>query len=254
MRKQVAAANWKMNGNYQQADTLLGEVMKANIRLAEHQQVVFAVPFPFLIMTNDKLGDSPNYAIAAQNCHQKASGAFTGEVSAEMLKSIGIKYCIIGHSERREYFGETNQQLAEKTDILLKNDIIPIFCCGEPLNIREAGTQDQHVETQISESLFHLSAEAVSRIIIAYEPIWAIGTGKTATTQQAQDMHAYLRKVLEKKYGAEVASRIPILYGGSVKANNAVELFASPDVDGGLVGGASLVAQDFIEIIKALKN
>jgi triosephosphate isomerase len=254
MRKQVAAANWKMNGNYQQAETLLNEVLNANIELKSNQQVVFAVPFPFLIRTNEILGQRANYAIAAQNCHEKPSGAYTGEVSAEMLKSIGITYCIIGHSERREYFAETNKQLAEKTDILLKNNLTPIFCCGEPLQIREAGTQDQHVETQISESLFHLSPDEVSRIIIAYEPIWAIGTGKTATTQQAQDMHAYLRKVLEKKYGTEVASRIPILYGGSVKANNAAELFGSPDVDGGLVGGASLVAQDFIQIIKALKN
>jgi triosephosphate isomerase len=253
MRRQVAAANWKMNGTYQQAEKLLSDILDSNIELQPHQQVVFAVPFPFLIRTSEILGNRKNYAIAAQNCYEKPSGAYTGEVSAEMLASIGIKYCVIGHSERREYFGETNRQLAEKTDILLKNNIIPIFCCGEPLDIREAGKQDEHVATQIRESLFHLSAEALEGIIIAYEPIWAIGTGKTASTQQAQDMHAYLRKVLAQQYGAETANKVPILYGGSVKANNAGELFASPDVDGGLVGGASLVANDFITIIKALK-
>jgi triosephosphate isomerase len=253
MRRQVAAANWKMNGTYQQAEKLLSDILDSNIELQPHQQVVFAVPFPFLIRTSEIIGNRKNYAIAAQNCYQKPSGAYTGEVSAEMLASIGIKYCVIGHSERREYFGETNRQLAEKTDILLKNNIIPIFCCGEPLDIREAGKQDEHVATQIRESLFHLSAEALEGIIIAYEPIWAIGTGKTATTQQAQDMHAYLRKVLAQQYGTDTANKVPVLYGGSVKANNAAELFASTDVDGGLVGGASLVANDFIAIIKALK-
>lgn len=254
MRKQVAAANWKMNGNYQQAQTLLQEVLRGDIKLQQHQQVVFAVPYPFLIKTNELLDGRTNYAIAAQNCHEKESGAYTGEVSAEMLKSIGIMHCIIGHSERREYFGETNKQLAAKTDILLKHGITPIFCCGEPLNIREAGQQDQHVAKQIDESLFHLNESDIKKIIIAYEPIWAIGTGKTATTQQAQDMHAYLRKVLAGKYGQQVADEVPILYGGSVKANNAAELFGAADVDGGLVGGASLVASDFIQIINALKK
>lgn len=254
MRKQIAAANWKMNGNYEQAQSLLRDVLNAGIEAGDNQQVVFAVPFPFLMITRDIVGNKKNYAIAAQNCHEKKSGAYTGEVSAEMLASINIRYCIIGHSERREYFHETNKQLAEKTDILLSNNITPIFCCGEPLSVREAGNQDQHVAKQIEESLFHLSADELRKIVIAYEPIWAIGTGKTASTQQAQDMHASLRKVLESKYGKEVASQIPILYGGSVKANNAAEIFASPDVDGGLVGGASLVADDFIQIIKALKK
>lgn len=254
MRKQVAAANWKMNGNYQQAETLLQDILKSDIKLQQHQHVVFAVPFPFLIRTKEILGERSNYAIAAQNCHEKESGAYTGEVSAEMLKSIGIPHCIIGHSERREYFGETNRQLAAKTDILLKYGITPIFCCGEPLHVREAGQQDQHVEAQISESLFHLSDENIKKVIIAYEPIWAIGTGKTASTQQAQDMHAYLRKVLTGKYGNDVAGEVPILYGGSVKAGNAAELFAAEDVDGGLVGGASLNAGEFIQIINALKK
>lgn len=254
MRKQIAAANWKMNGTAQQAETLLAEVMQPSIKLKDHQLVLFAVPFPFLVSAQKQLGNVRNYFIAAQNCSQHASGAYTGEVSAEMLKSIGIKYCIVGHSERREYFNETNAQLAEKINLLLKNDIIPVFCCGEPLNIREAGTQDAHVEKQVEESLFHLSADDVQRIIIAYEPIWAIGTGKTATTAQAQEMHASLRKVIAKKYGEDIASQVSILYGGSVKANNAGEIFGSPDVDGGLVGGASLIAKDFIQIINSLKS
>lgn len=254
MRKQIAAANWKMNGNAQQAETLLKDVLQPKVKLKDDQVAVFAVPFPFLVSAHQQLGNEKNYFIAAQNCSNHASGAYTGEVSAEMLKSIGIQYCIVGHSERREYFAETNTQLAEKVNILLKHDITPIFCCGEPLNIREANGQDKHVETQVQESLFHLSADDLVRVVIAYEPIWAIGTGKTASTEQAQEMHASIRSVLGKRYGNEIASQISILYGGSVKANNAAEIFAAPDVDGGLVGGASLVAKDFIQIIQSLKS
>jgi triosephosphate isomerase len=253
MRKQIAAANWKMNCTYQQAEKLLDDILKPGIQLQPHQQVLFAVPFPYLIMANSEVSDEINYDIAAQNCYTKKSGAYTGEVSAEILDSINIKYCIIGHSERREYFNETNQMLAEKLNILLEFGITPVFCCGEPLHIREAGTQNNYVETQLRESLFHLSDAQVSQIIIAYEPIWAIGTGKTATTAQAQEIHAYLRSVLAKQYGKPVANDISILYGGSVKATNAKELFAAEDVDGGLVGGASLNAQEFIAIIEALK-
>lgn len=254
MRKQIAAANWKMNGSAQQAETLLKDVMQPKIKLGDDQLVVFAVPFPFLVKVNEQLGNERNYFISAQNCSQHASGAYTGEVSAEMLKSINIKYCIVGHSERREYFSETSAQLAEKVNILLKHNITPIFCCGEPLSVREANGQDKHVEAQIQESLFHLSADDLLRVVIAYEPIWAIGTGKTATTEQAQEMHASVRAVIAKRYGSEIASQISILYGGSVKANNAGEIFAAPDVDGGLVGGASLVAKDFIQIIQSLKS
>lgn len=254
MRKQIAAANWKMNCTYQQAESLLNDVLQAGIDLQDDQQVIFAVPFPYLMMANKAVANKPNYFIAAQNCYHQASGAFTGEVSAEMLKSINITYCIIGHSERREYFNETNAQLAEKINLLFANGITPVFCCGEPLSIREAGTQNGYVEQQIKESLFHLPADDIARLVIAYEPIWAIGTGKTATTAQAQEIQEYIRSVIAKRYGADIASNIPILYGGSVKANNAKELFASPDVDGGLVGGASLVAKDFAEIIKALKS
>lgn len=253
MRKQIAAANWKMNCTYQQGEQLLDDILGANIALADHQEVIFAVPFPYLIMAKSETEDENNYFVAAQNCFNKKSGAYTGEISAEMLNSIGIPYCVLGHSERREYFKESNQMLAEKLNLCLENEITPIFCCGEPLNIREAGTQNSFVETQLKESLFHLSDAAIRRLVIAYEPIWAIGTGKTATSEQAQEMHAYLRSVLAKQYGAKTADAISILYGGSVKANNAKELFSCPDVDGGLVGGASLNAEEFITIIESLK-
>ena len=252
MRKQIAAANWKMNLTFQQGEKLLDDILGADIRLKEYQYVMFAVPFPYLLMARSEVEDEFNYYVAAQNCYHKRNGAFTGEVSAQMLHSLAIPYCIIGHSERREYFTETNTMLAEKLDLCLEYFMTPIFCCGEPLTIREAGTQNEFVEAQLKESLFHLSSEQLKSIVIAYEPIWAIGTGKTASTNQAQEMHAFVRSVVRNKYGPE-ADEIPILYGGSVKAGNARELFACPDVDGGLVGGASLVASDFIEIVRALK-
>lgn len=254
MRKQIAAGNWKMNLGFQQGEKLLDEILGANIRLSPDQLAIFAVPFPYLLMARSEVGEEPNYYAAAQNCYHKKSGAFTGEVSVEMIHSIGITYCIAGHSERREYFNESNQVLAEKVNLCLDNFITPIFCCGEALSIREAGTQNDFVAVQLKESLFHLPADKITGIIVAYEPIWAIGTGKTASTEQAQEMHAHLRSILAGQYGQEIADQIPILYGGSVKANNAKELFSCPDVDGGLVGGASLVASDFIEIIRALKK
>jgi triosephosphate isomerase (TIM) len=253
MRKQIAAANWKMNLSYQQGEQLLADILKENIALQPHQQVVFAVPFPYLTMANAAVADKQNYHVAAQNCSNKSAGAYTGETSVEMLYSIGIRHVVIGHSERREYFREDNKMLAEKLDLLLLQQMTPIFCCGEPLEIRDKNEQNAFVETQLRESLFHLKAEDLLQLVIAYEPIWAIGTGKTASTQQAQEMHAHLRAVLAKQYGKNIAEQISILYGGSVKASNAKEIFHSPDVDGGLVGGASLVAQDFIQIIKALK-
>ncbi|MFI5151767.1 MAG: triose-phosphate isomerase [Chitinophagales bacterium] len=253
MRKQIAAANWKMNLTYQQAEQLLDEVLNAEISMEGRHLAIFAVPFPYLIMTKSELADNKNYYAAAQNCYYKKSGAFTGEVSAEMLRSIGIQYCVLGHSERREYFSETNQELAEKINLCLSNQITPIFCCGEPLSIREHEGQNAYVEKQLNESLFHLSGEQLLGIVIAYEPIWAIGTGRTASTQQAQEMHANLRKVLANQYSEEIASSVSILYGGSVKANNAAEIFGAPDVDGGLVGGASLVSADYIQIMRSLK-
>ncbi len=253
MRKQIAAANWKMNCTYQQAESLLDDILNDHIELKKNQQVIFAVPFPYLIMANSEVAEEENYFVSAQNCYHQKSGAYTGEVSAEMLQSISIHHCIVGHSERREFFSESNEVLASKINICLEFEITPIFCCGEPLSIRDAEIQNDYVEVQLKESLFHLSEVDIQRIIIAYEPIWAIGTGKTATTAQAQEMHAYLRSVLERQYGSLVADNISILYGGSVKAGNASELFSCPDVDGGLVGGASLIAADFISIVKSLK-
>ena len=253
MRKQIAAANWKMNLTYKQGEELLDAIHKADIKLHDHQQAVFAVPFPYLVMAHHKLAGKKHYHAAAQNCSDKKSGAYTGEVSAEMLHSVHIGFCVLGHSERREHFHEENQALAHKTSICLEYGITPIFCCGETLSVREAHAQNGFVEAQLRESLFHLSDEQVRKVVIAYEPIWAIGTGKTATTEQAQEMHAHLRSVLAEKYGKDTAAAISILYGGSVKAGNAKELFSCPDVDGGLVGGASLVAADFVTIIESLK-
>jgi len=254
MRKQIAAANWKMNLTYVEAQRLLEDILKEEIDIYENQEVIFGIPFPYLMMGNEKMQTLKSYYAAAQNCSNKKSGAFTGEVSVDMLQSIGIKYCIVGHSERREIFNESNLDISEKVDILLGSGMKPIFCCGEPLSIRDAGTQNDYVAKQLQESILHLSADDIKKLVIAYEPIWAIGTGKTATTEQAQEMHAYLRSVLAKQYGDEVANEISILYGGSVKPGNAAELFACPDVDGGLVGGASLNAVDFTQIIKALKK
>lgn len=254
MRKQIAAANWKMNLTIEKATSLLEDILKENIVPAANAQVLFAVPFPYLTIANEKVKGRQGYAISAQNCSNKKSGAYTGEVSVEMLNSIGVNYCLVGHSERREYYGETNQMLAEKIDLCLEQNCTPVFCCGEALEIREKEAQNDFVRRQIEESLYHLSADQIQKIIIAYEPIWAIGTGKTASTEQAQQMHQYIRSVLAGKWGPEVADNISILYGGSVKAANAVELFNCPDVDGGLVGGASLVASEFIQIINALKH
>lgn len=255
MRKQIAAANWKMNLKADQAEKLLSEILQANVELTSNHQVIFAVPAPYLMLAKKMIGqDNNNYEIAAQNCYTKPNGAYTGETSVEMLQSIGIKYCIIGHSERREYFHESNELLSEKVDLCLKYNITPIFCCGEPLPIREKNEQNLYVHQQLESSLFHLQGDQIKSLILAYEPIWAIGTGKTASTEQAQEMHSFIRSAILKKYGMDVATVIPVLYGGSVKANNATELFNSPDVDGGLVGGASLMAQDFVPIIKALKK
>lgn len=252
MRKQIAAANWKMNLSLTQADTLLNELVASSYSLGAHQQAIFAVPAIYIPLALAKLANKTNVFVAAQNCHQKETGAYTGEVSASMLQSIGVKHIIVGHSERREYFAESDALLAEKVNAILAIHSTPIFCCGEPLAIREAETQNAFVEAQLKNSLFHLSIDAIVKVVIAYEPIWAIGTGKTATSAQAQDIHAYIRSCFASKYGEAVANEISILYGGSVKASNAKEIFSQPDVDGGLVGGASLVATEFTDIINAL--
>jgi triosephosphate isomerase len=252
MRNKYAAANWKMNLTLPKAEELLDNILSVLKEQPDNHKVVFAVPFPYLQVAREKVNGYRNVYIAAQNCYNKKSGAYTGEVSAEMLQSLEIPFVVLGHSERREYFHESNQVLAEKIDLALEYQLQPIFCCGEPLNIREEGTQNEYVARQLEESLYHLHKDDLKKIVIAYEPIWAIGTGKTASSEQAQEMHAFIRQQLAAKYGQEVADEISILYGGSVKAANARELFAQPDVDGGLVGGASLVAEEFNVIIEAL--
>ncbi|MEP7163603.1 MAG: triose-phosphate isomerase [Ferruginibacter sp.] len=254
MRKQIAAANWKMNLSMQEGEHLIDELMATDHSLSADQLAIFAVPFPYLINIQNKLAGKKNVFVAAQNCSANKNGAYTGEVSTEMLKSINIQYVIIGHSERREYNHETNSILAEKVNRALESGIKSIFCCGEPLAIREAATQNSYVETQLKESLFHLNKDQVQNFIIAYEPIWAIGTGKTANSAQAQEMHAHIRSLMAKQFGKETADSISILYGGSVKAANAAEIFGQADVDGGLVGGASLVAAEFAVIINSLKK
>ena len=254
MRKQIAAANWKMNLTLEEGIKLTVDILSGNIELENNHEVVFGVPFPYLLTIKEKLKNKANYFVAAQNCYFQKAGAYTGEVSAAMLRSTGTDYVIIGHSERREYFSENHQMLAEKINLCFENNLKPIFCCGEPLSMREANEQDDYVETQLKESLFHLSEEQLTGFVIAYEPIWAIGTGKTASSAQAQEMHAHIRNVMADKYGTEVAQSISILYGGSVKGNNAKEIFSEKDVDGGLVGGASLVAAEFLTIIQSLKS
>lgn len=253
MRKQIAAANWKMNLNLSQAENLLDDLLQKTYNLTGMQEVIIAVPFPYLLMAVKKTEGYSKFNISAQDCSAKKSGAYTGEVSCDMLMSTGVHYCIVGHSERREYHHEDHTLLGEKVDLCLQTGITPIFCCGEPLQIREENSQNEFVQKQLSESLFHLASADIQKIIIAYEPVWAIGTGKTATTAQAQEMHAFIRSVIADKYHAATASEISILYGGSVKASNAKELFSQKDVDGGLVGGASLHAEEFSVIINSLK-
>lgn len=253
MRKQIAAANWKMNLTLHEGNALLEKVLPQINNLGENRKVIFAVPSFYLTKASEKIGNAENVFVAVQNVHSKKSGAFTGELSVIMLKSIHVKYAIVGHSERREYFNETNEFLAEKVKTCLEEHITPIFCCGETLPVREVNQQNSFVASQLQHSLFDLSPDEIKKVVIAYEPIWAIGTGKTATSDQAQEMHAHIRKQIAHKYGEAIAEDISILYGGSVKASNAKDIFGKPDVDGGLVGGASLLADEFVEIIKALK-
>jgi triosephosphate isomerase len=254
MRKQIAAANWKMNLSHHEADSLLDQLLATEHHLSSNQAVIFAVPAIYIPLAAQKLNGKPNIFVAAQNCHQKANGAYTGEIAASMYASVGVQHIILGHSERREFFAESDTLLAEKTEAVLTIGSTPIFCCGEPLSIREAGTQNSFVEAQLKNALFQLSADQIVKVVIAYEPIWAIGTGKTATSAQAQEIHAYIRSVFAAQYGQNIADQISILYGGSVKAANAKEIFSQPDVDGGLVGGASLIATEFAAIINALKS
>ncbi len=250
MRNKIVAGNWKMNNTLEEGIKLATEVLEKTTG-NEEAQIVLGTPFIHLTSVAEKVGGKKGIEISAQNCSDKVSGAYTGEISASMVKSTGANYVILGHSERREYFSESNEELAEKVNQALANDLIPIFCCGEPLEVREAEEMYPFVKQQLTESLFHLSNEDFAKIAIAYEPIWAIGTGKTASSEQAQEMHAELRAHLATKFGQELADTCPILYGGSCKPSNAQELFACADVDGGLIGGASLNADAFLAIVNS---
>lgn len=241
-----------MNLDITEGAQLVNDIFNGLPELDGNRIVVIAPPYTHLTQTASQLAGMDYVFLGAQNCHHEASGAYTGEVSAAMLKSAEVAYVIIGHSERREYFKEDDAILAKKVNQALVNGMQVIFCCGEPLEIRDANTQNAHVESQIKAGLFHLSEEQFKHIVIAYEPIWAIGTGRTATAAQAQDMHAHIRSVVAAQYGHETADATSILYGGSCKPSNAVELFGNPDVDGGLIGGAALKAADFLGIIAAM--
>ena len=253
MRKKIVAGNWKMNLTFEEGQKLTSEIINMyKDEAIKDVVVVLNPPFPHLHPVKKLVGDSPGIFVGAQNCSNKESGAFTGEVSAKILASFGVNYVILGHSERREYFKENNELLAAKVKQAIAHGLTPIFCCGESLEIRNAGTHESNVKFQLTQGLFDLSADDFSKIVIAYEPIWAIGTGKTATAEQAQEMHLALRRHISAKYGKEVASQTSILYGGSVNSGNAKELFSKPDVDGGLIGGASLNSRDFMDIVKYL--
>ncbi|MEI6434948.1 MAG: triose-phosphate isomerase [Bacteroidota bacterium] len=248
MRKKIVAGNWKMNTVFSEAETLITEIADSLDEVELNgAEVILCPPFIYLEMITDVAFES-NFKVGAQNVYPADSGAFTGEISPLMLMELNVEYCIVGHSERRQYFQESNEFLKKKVDALLSHGLQPIFCCGEVLPEREANQHFDVVKRQLEESLFHLSPAAILNVIIAYEPVWAIGTGVTATKEQAQEMHAYIRQLISEKYGALTASETSILYGGSCNGKNAAELFSQPDVDGGLIGGASLKSAEFIKI------
>ena len=248
MRKKIIAGNWKMNKTLDEAMDLAVFVSEHRDEIPQDVEVILCPPSLYLITLSSF--ENPPYTLAAQNCSQHDYGAFTGEISAAMLKCIGIQTCIIGHSERRQYFLETDDMLAKKVDACLRNDVRPIFCCGESLEERKGHHHFVTVLHQIEKALFHLDHSQIKKVAIAYEPIWAIGTGVTATIDEAQEMHAFIRQSLGNHFGNEISNDISILYGGSVKPSNAKELFDCPDVDGGLIGGASLHKNDFLSIIR----
>jgi triosephosphate isomerase len=253
MRKKIIAGNWKMNKTFDEGMGLVSEI--SNMLKDEYHgnaEVIIIPPFVHINAISRMVINDRNVSVGAQNCSNHVSGAYTGEVSAAMLKSCGAAYVIIGHSERRQYFGEHNDWLAKKVDAVLAEGLSPIYCCGETLEERESNKHFDVLKSQVSEALFHLSAEQMSKVVVAYEPVWAIGTGKTASTAQAQEVHAFIRTLLKDKFGEEVSDNITIQYGGSVKADNANELFSAPDIDGALVGGAALQSRSFVDIVKAM--
>ncbi|MDA3779433.1 MAG: triose-phosphate isomerase [Bacteroidales bacterium] len=250
MRKKIVAGNWKMNKNYNEGIDLVNQLKELKNSTPKDVQLIIAPPFIHLTEISKQLKGT-NIKLAAQNCADNEKGAFTGEISAEMIKSTGAEYVIIGHSERRSLYSENNEILNKKTKLALQNQLQVIFCCGENLDERENNKQFEIVKSQLSEGILDLNETDISNIIVAYEPIWAIGTGKTASAEQAQEMHKYIRQLISEKYNQEIADNTTILYGGSCKPENAKELFAKKDVDGGLIGGASLKAKDFTEISKS---
>lgn len=247
MRKNIVAGNWKMNTTVAEGIQLAKEVVEKSAQLNGNVKLILGTPFTHLYPVAQVLKGS-NVGLAAQNCADQPKGAYTGEVSVSMLKSVDAQYCILGHSERREYYGETSEKLVRKMALALEQGISPIFCVGEKLEQREAGEHFNVVKAQIEEVLFTLTEEQMKQVIVAYEPVWAIGTGKTATAEQAQEIHNFIRKTIAAKFGQQIADDTTILYGGSCKPSNAKELFACPDIDGGLIGGASLKSDDFVAI------
>jgi triosephosphate isomerase (TIM) len=251
MRKKIVAGNWKMNLDYQEGLSLFSEVINmVHDEITGKQQVVVCSPFIHLHSLAQLAKGYNKVAVGAQNAHQAESGAYTGEVSAKMIHSTGTEYVILGHSERRQFFGESNELLAKKTDTALKNSLKPIFCIGETLQQREANQHFDIIKQQLEEGVFHLDATHFSQLVLAYEPVWAIGTGVTASSAQAQEIHLFIRNEIASKYGQEIANNTTILYGGSANPKNAADLFAQPDIDGGLIGGASLKSRDFVDIAK----
>ena len=251
MRKKIVAGNWKMNLNYEEGVSLFSEIVNmVKDEVVGTQEVIVCTPFIHL-STVAKLSENvSNVNIGSQNIHQAESGAYTGEVSAKQVKSVGVEYVILGHSERRAYFGETDTLLAEKTNTALKNNLKPIFCIGETKDERESGKFFDIIKTQLVDGVFHLSKEEFAQVVLAYEPVWAIGTGLTATPEQAQEVHAFIRQTIANQYGEDTAENTTILYGGSCNPSNASTLFSQADIDGGLIGGASLKSRDFLDIVK----
>ncbi len=241
-----------MNLDYNEALSVFSEIINmVNDEVTGKQSIIVCCPYTYLHSLAQLAKNQPKVSVGAQNCHQEDAGAYTGEISARMIKSVGATYVILGHSERRQHFGETNSVLAQKTNAVLNNGLLPIFCVGETLEEREGGQFFDVIKAQISEGLFHLDAQQFGRIVLAYEPVWAIGTGKTASAAQAQEIHAFIRKEIATQFGQAVADETTILYGGSCNPKNAKELFSEPDIDGGLIGGASLKSRDFVDVVKA---
>lgn len=250
MRKNIVAGNWKMNLNREEGIELVEEVISL-VSSDNNVEVVFSPPFLYLHKVNKMCANDNLLQTASQNISHNESGAFTGEVSAQMVNSLNVKYTILGHSERREYFNETNIELKQKVDLSLKNNLKIIFCCGESLNQRESGVHFDWIKQQLTESVFHLTEKEFEKVVIAYEPIWAIGTGITASSDQAEEIHQFVRNVIAEKYNENIAENTSILYGGSCNPTNAKELFSKKNIDGGLIGGASLNAENFTRIIKS---